>query len=138
MVFQTLDVGCSGNLRGDVNIDIVKPFKKYREFILADALYLPIKDNGLPMIYCFHLIEHIANPILLIRELLRATKGAIEIRCPYRLSWYAKSSQHRNYFCGSWFHAVLKHFRVRTYVTLDIYRSIWRFPLELVVEIRKR
>jgi len=96
----TLDVGCGIIQQGHINIDIEKPKVINGNFIKADGQYLPFRNNVFDTVYCFHVIEHIKNPYLLIDELVRVAKGKIEIRCPYRFSGIAKSKEHKHYFKG--------------------------------------
>jgi len=136
-----LDVGCEFELRGDVNVDLAIPkFLFNKEFVNADAEYLPFKDDAFEEVTCFHVIEHVENPYMLLRELLRVTKNKLIITCPYRFSGYAKSKQHKHYFSKSWFENELKKLNVALFkvaVVLDLERDILKFPLQIIVKIFK-
>jgi len=137
---MTLDVGCSGELRGDVNVDLSKlPMTYNKSFVRADGQHLPFINDSFEETTCFHVIEHVTNPFLLLDELLRVTKSKLTIKCPYRFSFYAKSPQHQHYFNKSWFKKNLKKKNVLFHiaVNLDRERDIFKIPLEITVRIYK-
>lgn len=110
MTKMSLDVGCSVNLRGDINVDTEIPEVRWsndKAFIRADGQHLPFRNEVFEYTTSFHLIEHIKNPYLLLEELIRVTKTKVTIKCPYRFSLIAKSPQHRHYFNKNWFRNVL-------------------------------
>jgi len=92
-----LDVGCghlSSHLsRGNVNIDISKPYRVPENFVLADAHHLPFIDNIFEKVYFYDVIEHVENPSKCLREIYRVLKsrGKVEISTPNPLHW-------RNFF----------------------------------------
>jgi ubiquinone/menaquinone biosynthesis C-methylase UbiE len=108
-----LDVGCGVNLLGDVNCDLyvkdvghrgnfsVIPVKD-KNFIVCDGQYLPFKDGVFSRVFCYHLIEHVKNPFLLIQELKRVCLGLVFVRCPHRLGDY-KIKNHLHKFSRKWF-----------------------------------
>ncbi len=50
-----------------------------RPFVEADGQYLPFADASFSYIICSHILEHVEDPVLLIRELTRvASAGYIE------------------------------------------------------------
>ena len=80
-----LDVGCGTELRGDVGIDLfegkcfedikkLKQFKKHENFVKGDALNLPFRSGIFEKTVSFQLIEHIDNPVKLIKEMARVGK----------------------------------------------------------------
>ena len=74
-----LDVGCGNKPRGDVNIDFVK--QTVPNFVRADALNLPFRDNVFSHACSHHVIEHVENPLKMISELKRVT-SSVEIFTP--------------------------------------------------------
>lgn len=92
---QTLDVGCGDRPKGNVNLDRnvgrteelyfqhrkINP-KQIPNFIQADAHYLPFRKNSFNKVYCFHTLEHLADPIKVLKEIIRVVNGEIEIRLP--------------------------------------------------------
>ena len=145
---KSLDVGCGASPKGTVNVDLfiestvhrsykIKP-KHIKNFVQADACHLPFKKDSFDMVYCFHVVEHVQNPILLIRELIRVSKKQVIIECPHWISWGAKKPGHINFFRTNWFHKVLANY------THDIllnwgYNKIPLLPLpqEIIVKIWK-
>jgi len=78
-----LDVGCGNKPRGDINIDFVK--QTVPNFIRADALNLPFRDNVFSHARSYHVIEHVGNPLKMISELKRVA-SAVEIITPSAFS----------------------------------------------------
>ena len=78
-----LDVGCGNNPKGDVNIDINMK-KGVINFIRADAHHLPFKDNCFNRVFCYHCLEHLHNPLAVLREISRVKQnnGYVEIYTP--------------------------------------------------------
>lgn len=137
-----LDVGCENELRGNINVDLSIPGIVHNKvFIMADGQHLPFIDNAFEETTCYHLIEHVENPHLLLGELLRVTKHKVEIKCPYRFSLISKSPQHKHYFNMSWFKQQLEKYNVifKISLNLDSERHILKIPLQIIVKIwRKR
>lgn len=97
---KLLDVGCGHRPRGDVNVDLFVEATPHRcvdqrvnddvrldvdgmeNFVRADALHLPFKDGAVNKSYSWHLIEHLADPLLFLGELMRVSAEQIEVRCP--------------------------------------------------------
>jgi len=102
-----LDVGCGNFPTDDVNCDLYRVdigggyrskagfFRldinaKLKPEILADAQYLPFRNNTINEIYCSHILEHLQNPRLTIREIARIlkSKGTATIIVPnIRFPW---------------------------------------------------
>ena len=80
-----LDIGCGENkLEGAIGVDI----KKTKAVdVIADARYLPFKDEVFDNVYSSHLIEHFSHREVknVLKEWVRVLKkgGTIEIRCPW-------------------------------------------------------
>jgi SAM-dependent methyltransferase len=87
-----LDVGCGkgyiikkfgSSCRLGVGMDIDKQIVKEAKmsvklpntfFILGDLERMPLKDKSFPIIYCQFVIEHLRNPSLAFKEMVRALK----------------------------------------------------------------
>lgn len=87
-----LDVGCaSGSFTNNISnifpnstitgIDIYSSAieygkKKYPHinFILADAHHIPFEDNRFDLVICYETIEHLTNPLEVLREMRRVLK----------------------------------------------------------------
>jgi glycosyltransferase involved in cell wall biosynthesis len=114
----TLDVGCGYKARGDVNIDLYPASmptqrinkwkldpKKIKNFIRADAHYLPLKEKAFKTVYAEHLLEHCKHPFKVIQEFERVSKGKVIIKVPrfetapddrqgHLYTWTMKSLEH--------------------------------------------
>jgi SAM-dependent methyltransferase len=98
----TLDVGCGDRPRGAVNVDLhpeATPHRSpdqrkaapplnagaIRNFVIADGCHLPFRTGAFRRARSHHTIEHAENPYLFLRELLRVSRGRVEVVCPHRL-----------------------------------------------------
>lgn len=97
--FNMLDVGCGHRPKGDVNVDLFPEATAHRcvdqrvnddvrlevadipNFVKADGCHLPFRDGAFRNSYSWHLIEHLADPEVFLRELMRVS-SEIEVRCP--------------------------------------------------------
>lgn len=143
---KVLDVGCGCEAIGDVNVDLFpssSPHRKYSlnvsavsNFVLADACHLPFKSKSFEIVNCSHVIEHVSDPISLIKELIRVAKRKVVIKCPHRFSSQAKLPSHIHFFHNQWFHRVLAQFPHKT-TTQFAYNKIPFLPLphEITVEV---
>jgi len=155
---KTLDVGCGVQPKGDVNVDlyvkkpnphitshpIIEP-KKIPNFVLADACHLPFRDGSFKHVHSSHVIEHVENPFLMLRELLRVSSGTVEIYTPHRLH-RIDNRTHKSHFTKTWFYKALtklgvqpKDFKIEI-SAWDFYPHTFiplvRLPRELKVQIR--
>lgn len=94
---QILDVGCGDRPKGTINVDRyksetedlqgyrgkVKP-KNSPNFVQAKIPFLPFKNNAVEIVLCHHTLEHLDNPEEAIKEMLRVTRGYLEIVVPFR------------------------------------------------------
>jgi len=79
-----LDVGCGADPKGDVNVDRfledrTQCFKAWfpwetKNFVFADAEYLPFKDKAFSLLLARHLIEHLENPLQALKEWSRVAE----------------------------------------------------------------
>ena len=88
-------------------------------FVLADAEHLPFKDESFNVTFSSHTIEHVGNPSLMVREMCRAAKKKVIVRCPHRRGSGAKMPYHVNYFDEEWFKEVSNRlgYKNRQFVT---------------------
>lgn len=85
-------IGCGNKAFGDVNIDLYPEDrnqcsfnwdpKKVKNFVLADAQYLPFIDNAFNKIYSSHVLEHIPNPLQAVREMKRVCFDRVYLLLP--------------------------------------------------------
>lgn len=117
--FKMLDVGCGSTPRGNVNVDFFRGGfnpqtgdqikgefmspQKIENFIVADALHLPFKNESFEVAFSSNTIEHAQNPFLMLREMCRVAKRKVIIRYPHRKGSGAKMPYHFNYFDENWF-----------------------------------
>lgn len=155
-----LDVGCGNKPVGDVNSDLFVYTETHRvkgqllnvktipNFVLADSLHLPFKDNSFEMVISNHLIEHVSNPFLLLKELIRVSSRRVYISCPHRYSPGNKKPGHKHFFNVLWFGKALNRINtdVSLYYTVEttvkefpkVPVCAFRLPSEIIVKVRKR
>jgi SAM-dependent methyltransferase len=115
-----LDVGCGSRPKGTVNVDFFNGgnwnphdgnqeqgeyinLKKIPNYIMADAQYLPFKDEAFTEVISSHTIEHVQNPYIMLKELIRVTKQSTTVRCPHYKGSGAIRPHHLHYFDENWF-----------------------------------
>jgi ubiquinone/menaquinone biosynthesis C-methylase UbiE len=79
---QILDVGCGDRPAGNVNLDRFY-YGKWTNFVIAEAHYLPFKDNTFDKIYSKHCLEHFENPLKFFKEAKKALKKGGTLECIY-------------------------------------------------------
>ena len=84
-----LDVGCGGDPKGDVNIDLywgesphtaryIDP-RGIKNFVIADAHHLPFRDDCFTSIVCDNVLEHLEKPWEALKEFSRVAGEALII-----------------------------------------------------------
>jgi len=75
----SVDIGCGTLKRAEIGVDIKKYFKdnKYYPDIIADAHYLPFKDNKFKEARGHNLIKHYLNPFQVLEEIKRIANDRI-------------------------------------------------------------
>ena len=90
-----LDVGCGDRPRGTVNVDLNvgdsahlykrhSHLKAIQNFVCADAQHLPFRSNVFAKVLCWHTLEHLADPSLALKEMVRVANGTVQVVVPYR------------------------------------------------------
>lgn len=100
---RILDIGCGWGrelirLKNAVGIDICLPFiktaRKYvkNNVILADAHYLPFKENSFDFVVVSEVMEHVKNHIKVLKEIRRALKirGKLLLQTPNKILTFGK------------------------------------------------
>ena len=64
----------SRQLDADVLTEADFPMERLPNFVLREAHALPFRDNSFNLAYCQYLLEHVANPWHVIRELGRVAE----------------------------------------------------------------
>lgn len=100
MISKTLDLGCSCNkVKGAIGLD--GDINSHADIICDLEKILPLKDNSFKQIYCKHLLEHLDDPRMLVKEIHRISMdGArVIIEVPHFASHTAYSDlTHKRYF----------------------------------------
>jgi len=150
-----LDIGCGKRPKGDVNTDlfIEETFhraykgnitKRVKNLICCDAQHLPFKNNTFETVIADHVIEHVENPFLMLKEMVRVTSHKIEILTPHR--FFAKDNpSHKHGFTRTWFIRALNDFGVTNVFTQysrfsgfpHIFMGLFNLPSEIMVEAWK-
>jgi SAM-dependent methyltransferase len=120
------DIGCGHRATGTVNIDPYPQKSIHRmttdgiyheckywmipNFIQADCLTLPFKDSSFDEVYSGNVIEHVVNPVKMIREMIRVSKDKVTIIVPHRYGRNAKQDGHIHYFNNKWFEQIVTKF----------------------------
>jgi hypothetical protein len=123
-----LDAGCGSTPQGDVNCDLfimdaghrtgtrdkfgepINP-KRIKNFIVCDVQHLPFRSNVFEVVYSSHVIEHVSNPLLFLRELVRVSNWRITLLCPHRLGdrlLNPPNPFHKSYFSSRWFERAIQ------------------------------
>lgn len=96
----TLDVGCGKHKRGDIGIDYSRDSEAD---VIADAHYLPFKDEVFDKVTSTVVLEHSPNPLNFLKEQYRILKhgGEIEVITDnaqyYRWTVLQLGARHENY-----------------------------------------
>jgi SAM-dependent methyltransferase len=75
-------------------------------FVVSHAEFLPFKDECFDFVFSSHVIEHVKEPVKMLRELLRVSKCKVTVRCPHRKGSGAKRPFHINYLDEEWFNVL--------------------------------
>jgi hypothetical protein len=86
----------------------------------------------------YHVIEHSTNPFLFLKELVRVSRGIIEIRCPHRFACYSKRPFHRSFLNLTWFIKALEKLKIKTYDLTVSYSPFLKLgPIALLQRINE-
>ena len=69
---------------GDVRVDIdysTQVGERSKLTVMADAHHLPFRDGVFGECRCWHVLEHVDDPLRVVREIRRVSRSA-DIRCP--------------------------------------------------------
>jgi SAM-dependent methyltransferase len=117
--FNMADIGFGTMPRGDVNVDFFRSgfnpqtgdqikggfvhTKNVKNFVMADATHLPFRDDAFDVAFSSHTIEHVHNPMLMLREMCRIARRKAILRFPHRRGSGAVMPYHINYLDENWF-----------------------------------
>jgi len=93
-----LDVGSGErrlSLSNFLNLDVAK--NKYVD-VVADAQYLPFKENVFDLIICEHLLEHVRKPWVVIEDIHRVLKHGrfIYVEVPFMTPYHGRPHHYFN------------------------------------------
>jgi predicted SAM-dependent methyltransferase len=128
-----LNVGTgTRNIRYPVPLDVDVEADKNRRLlgvtVCCDLAHLPFRHGIFEKIYCFHVLEHLPNPIEGLRELIRVCSGVLELEVPHRFSYLAKRPDHQASFRVCWFNKALKQFSY-------CLKTTWGFPRDINIHV---
>jgi SAM-dependent methyltransferase len=167
-----LDVGCGNYPHGVVNIDLFIKSTKHRglntavdktqtpNLICGLAEQLPIVDNAFSLVFSKAVLEHVDNPVQMIREMIRVSSKRVIIIVPHRYlrdGGWLHYRQHDEVGIHKWFfdegsldlslRTLFPHFwfkihtKYRLYPNSEIFKflniQLIKLPWCLIVEIRK-
>lgn len=146
----TLNVGCGIQAIGDVNCDlcgdefhqrvlVIDPHI-IRNFVICDAQHLPFKTGAFKTVYSSHTIEHVHNPFLMLKEMVRCSSKYVTVICPHRWHslFYLHRGHHLSFLNKKWFYSAaikLKCFLRITYSEMSVFLSL---PRELTAYLVKQ
>jgi len=159
-----LDVGCGNFPTGDVNCDLYIKDVGHRtgkidkrtpplapcnikNFVWCDVQHLPFRDSIFEKVYSSHVIEHVKDPYLLFKEMLRTSNSKVVILCPHRFGdrLQGHNPYHIHFLNKSWFFKVARNFNVFISIVYSDYLhvpfrflSLFRVPLEMKVKLQKK
>jgi hypothetical protein len=82
---KSLNVGCGGKTWGDVRLD---SSRKVKPTVIADAHFLPFRDDSFENTLSSHVLEHLNRPWQALDEIIRVTSKRIMLRFPVAESEY--------------------------------------------------
>lgn len=128
-----LDVGCGsldysdlgelvflhGNDDNIIHLDI----KKYAFHIETQGTVynLPFKDNSFDVVYLRHVLEHLENPIMALKEIKRVAKKFIIIQIPNASYFKFKNESEEHLF--SWNYSTLNHLLSKIFKNFKVYNT---------------
>lgn len=100
-------------------------------FVVADACFLPFRDECFDVAFSSHVIEHVKNPFVMLSELLRVSKQEVVVRCPHRRGSGAKRLYHVNYLDEDWFRRAMAKlgYSAKVFITIFDYPVTSRLAL---------
>jgi len=89
-----LDVGCGSSPCGNVNVDLMVQDSDLKwdlnpgdikNFVIAAAHCLPFQDNSFDVVFSSHLLEHLEDPEIALKEFMRVSSCQVKIVLPFGL-----------------------------------------------------
>ena len=146
----TLNVGCGLQGVGDVNCDlygeeahlggyIIDPHI-VRNFVICDAQRLPFRTGAFQTVYSRHVIEHVQDPFLMLKEMVRCSTKYVTVICPHRWHtiWHLRRGHHINFLNKKWFCSVAIKLHCFIRVIYSEMSVLFSLPSELTVYFVKQ
>jgi len=132
----TIDLGCGSVPTGDINLDRYMGYSphhqgsieatQYNLFIQGDVSRLPLKDKSVSRSKLSHVLEHVDNPLQVLRELARITDGLVIITVPNNRILEEEHPQHLFTWSRSSLLALVKRAGLTPVKTAYYSRPNWR------------
>jgi len=95
-------------------------------FVKADAHSLPFKDNEFDTAILAEILEHVDNPVRVLKEAKRVTKNRIIITVPNEYEWTSeckpfKNPEHKRYYTKPMLEALLEKAGIKNYKMAKLY-----------------
>jgi SAM-dependent methyltransferase len=145
----TVDVGCADafmfrDIARDrtVEVDVDPRFKEKNRglnFLLADAHHLPFKDSCSDVVVLGETLEHVRDPVQVLKEAYRVCRVKLLITVPIEHEWEPQvkpftTSSHIRFYDESMLRSHLKEAGIEDYRLIKIRGGGWVF---LTVEAKK-
>ena len=105
--FNMLEVGSGNEPRGDVNVDLFRGLisakRRTNNFVVADAAFLPFRDEAFEVAFSAFTIEQVKEPFLMLKEMCRVAKRKAIVRYFYKWGSSARAPNHIYRFDEKWF-----------------------------------
>lgn len=80
MFLIILNLGCGNDTLGDIRIDI-RP-EKAGVNLIADAHFIPLRDEAVKIVYARSVLEHLISPFLSFVEMARVARDRVVVIVP--------------------------------------------------------
>lgn len=124
---KVLDVGCGLKPCGDVNCDLFTNnvnIQSVSNFVKCSAMNLPFTDQCFETVFSSHVIEHVPDPFLMFKELMRVSSKELLIRCPHKDGSGAHVPGHLSFFDFDWFLNEAKKYNIECKCRISCYDSV--------------
>lgn len=118
--------------------------------VLCDGQHLPFRSNSFSTVYSSHVVEHVDDPVLMVRELLRVARDHVTIKTPHLFSYASKGvpyfsektgfTYHIHSWTASYWKRLLSKFKHSVKTMPNLHTPFWWIPLksiEMIIEVHK-
>lgn len=120
--FQTLDVGCGENPRGNVNCDqlYLAPAENFVKLDLNKPL--PFKDKSFNQVIACHVLEHLENPLFSLEEWKRVATKKVVVYVP-DLKEFGAVGEHWSRHYYTWSFSSLQYLMEHVFPRVEVYSN---------------